>query len=121
MQWRGVMQLINALKHKGSRYKDITPQAAYEARGSARLVDVREADELAAGGFIPGVEHVPLATVTAAAQRWTKDEPIVLICRSGGRSSRAAEALVAMGFTNVMNMAGGMLAYGAARLPLARS
>lgn len=101
-------------------YRDITPQAAQGLRGKARLIDVREAGELATEGFIAGVEHVPLATVEAAARGWNKDDELVIICRSGGRSSRAAAALVAAGFRNVMNMAGGMLAYTAAGLPVAR-
>ena len=41
-------------------YGDITPDAAYRARGTARLIDVREAGELARDGYIDGVEHVPL-------------------------------------------------------------
>ena len=102
-------------------YRDITPEAAYECRGQARLVDVREAGELAADGFIPGVEHVPLAAVDARASDWNKDQQIILICRSGGRSGRAAELLLRRGFRQVMNMTGGMLAYTRAGLPVARS
>jgi len=103
-----------------SGYRDITPQAAQGMRGTARLIDVREANELASDGFIAGVEHVPLATVEAAARTWNKDDQLVIVCRSGARSGRAAAALVGMGFHNVMNMAGGMLAYTAAGLPVAR-
>lgn len=102
-------------------YRDLTPQAARRARGKARLVDVREASELAADGFIPGAEHVPLGSVEAQAVGWNKDDEIILICRSGNRSGRAAELLVRRGFHRVMNMSGGMLAYTAAGLPVARS
>lgn len=101
-------------------YRDITPAAAYGARGRARLIDVRESGELALDGYIPGVEHVPLATVEASARAWDRSAPLVVICRSGNRSGRAAGALAAMGFGDVMNMAGGMLAYAAAGLPIAR-
>jgi rhodanese-related sulfurtransferase len=98
---------------------EISPEAAYRARGTARLVDVREAGELLRDGFIPGAEHVPLTTVEAAARTWSKDCALVVICRSGARSSRAAAALAAMGFHRVWNMTGGMLAYTAAGLPVA--
>lgn len=102
-------------------YRDITPQALHAARGTVRIVDVREAPELTAElGHIPGIEHAPLATVGARAGAWPRDEEIVLVCRSGGRSGRAAEALAAAGFRKVMNLAGGMLAYRAAGLPVAQ-
>jgi rhodanese-related sulfurtransferase len=102
-------------------YHEITPDDAYRARGKARLIDVREVGELALDGFIPGVEHVPLATVEAQAWTWSKDDELVMVCRSGARSGRAAAVLAAMGFRRVMNMTGGMIAYRAAGLPVAHS
>jgi rhodanese-related sulfurtransferase len=106
---------------RNASYREISPGDAYRARGKSRLIDVREPGELALDGFIPGVEHVPLATVEAQARGWDKDDELVMVCRSGARSGRAAAALAAMGFRNVMNMAGGMLAYRAAGLPVTRS
>lgn len=103
-------------------YRDVSPAALHAARGTVRVVDVREPHELVGElGHIAGVERAPLATVAARASAWAKDEPIVLICRSGGRSSRAARLLVASGFRRVMNLAGGMLAYSAAGLPVERT
>lgn len=100
-------------------YRDLTPQAVHAARGKVRIVDVREPHELTGElGHIPEVEPAPLATVGARAGAWPRDEDIVLVCRSGGRSARAAEALAAAGFRRVMNLAGGMLAYRAAGYPV---
>lgn len=102
-------------------YRDISPAATYQARDRVRLIDVREPSEFNAElGHIPGAELVPLATVAAAAARWDRNAEIVLICRSGGRSGRAAEILVQAGFRRVMNMTGGMLAYNAEKLPVER-
>ncbi len=85
------------------------------------LVDVREPRELDGElGRIAGVDCVPLTTVEVAAVRWDKNADVVLICRSGARSSRAAELLVRLGFRRVLNMTGGMLAYAAAGLPIER-
>jgi sulfur-carrier protein adenylyltransferase/sulfurtransferase len=103
-----------------SPYRDITPASALAARGKARLIDVRETSELAADGYIEGVEHVPLGRVAEAARRWNTDDELVIVCRSGARSAAAASALCAMGFHRVSNMAGGMLAYKAAGLPIQR-
>ena len=55
-----------------------------------------------------------------ASIRWDADAEIVLICRSGARSGRAAGSLARAGFTRVMNMTGGMLAWNAAQLPVER-
>ncbi len=98
--------------------RDVTPEQVAAVGGTARIVDVREPDEVNGElGHIRGAELVPLATVPTAAARWREDEEIVLVCRSGARSGRAAAALASAGFRRVMNMAGGMLAWNAAKLP----
>jgi sulfur-carrier protein adenylyltransferase/sulfurtransferase len=103
-------------------YRDVLPAHLAATRQKVRLVDVREPHELTGElGHILGVELVPLATVEAAAKSWSKDEEVVLVCRSGGRSGRAAAALAAMGFRHVMNMVGGMLAWNEAKLPVERT
>ena len=82
------------------------------ADGTYHLVDVRETDELASElRAIPGCEHVALATVAQKAQAWNRAGHYVVVCRSGGRSGRAALELEALGFHNVASMAGGMLAW----------
>ena len=89
------------------------------AEGRYKLIDVREPDELQPApvglGHIAGVIPMPLATVVDATRAWDKATPIVFVCRSGGRSGRAATALEAGGFVNVASMAGGMLAWTGAK------
>ena len=109
---------MNPAKVQAGEYRDVDVAHVDAARGKVRIVDVREPDELLGElGHIDGVEPVPLATVERAASAWDKDAEIVLVCRSGGRSGRAAAALAAMGFRRVMNMTGGMLAWNDAKLP----
>lgn len=71
------------------------------------LVDVRSADEFAEGA-VPGATRLdPGAVVThMAALAPDKDTPIVLYCRSGRRSSNAQDALLAEGYTQVINAGG---------------
>ncbi|MFC7345034.1 rhodanese-like domain-containing protein [Saccharopolyspora griseoalba] len=64
-------------------------------RRATRLVDVREPEEYVSG-HVPGAVNVPLADVLAAPERFAGEECYV-ICRSGGRSSKAAEAINAAG------------------------
>jgi len=115
------MSIYDQATQNPAGYRDITPLRVADARGGARLVDVRETPELTGElGHIAGIEHVPLAEVEKKASAWAKDADLILVCRSGGRSGRAATALAAMGFTRVMNMVGGMIAWNEAKLPVAR-
>lgn len=103
-------------------YRDLTPRELAALGGTVRIVDVREPHEYGGElGHIRGAELVPLATVDGAAKSWPKHEALVLVCRSGGRSVRAATSLCAMGFRCVMNLDGGMLAWNEARLPIERT
>ncbi len=99
-------------------YRDVTPAAVARHRDALRIVDVRQPAEYSGElGHIPGAVLVPLATIGAASLAWDSAAPVVLVCRSGARSGAAAAQLTAAGFTRVMNMAGGMLAYRAEGLP----
>jgi rhodanese-related sulfurtransferase len=111
---------VTPLRDIASHVVHIAPADAVRSRGTARLIDVREPHELHGDlGRIPGCESIPLGSIERAAATWDRDEPLVMICRSGARSARATEALVRLGFRRVMNLAGGMLAYRAAGLPVA--
>lgn len=102
-------------------YREISPLAALHHLFDLRLVDVREADEyLGPLGHIAGAELVPVSTIAAAATGWERDRPILVICRSGARSARAATTLAAMGFRALFNLTGGMLAWEANGLPALR-
>lgn len=99
-------------------YRDLSPLAALSHLGELRLIDVREPDEFVGPlGHVPGAELVPLSTIPAAAVPWNRDEPVLLICRSGARSARAATTLAGMDFRNLFNLVGGMIAWDANALP----
>lgn len=84
---------------------------------SARRIDVREQTEFdGILGRLPGSELVPLATLLDAAAPWSRDVPLLLICRSGARSMKAARLLAEQGFTALYNLEGGMLAVNEAGL-----
>ncbi len=84
--------------------------------GQALLLDVREPDEWA-GGHAPQAVHLALSAFDPASV--PRDRPVVVVCRVGGRSQRAAEALQASG-VDVVNLDGGMLAWAAQGLPVVR-
>lgn len=76
------------------------------------LLDVREAHELEICQ-IPGNIHIPLGELPErlAELASLKDKELVVYCRSGRRSDAAASFLIEHGFTNVLNLDGGILAW----------
>ncbi len=102
-------------------YRDVDVPAVVAEKERVRMVDVREPSEFdAVLGHIEGAELVPLGTVMEAAEAWPKEEELLLVCRSGGRSGQAAGQLARKGFTRLMNLRGGMLAWNEAGLPVVR-
>lgn len=100
-------------------FREVRPAGVAAHLRELRLVDVREPHEYA-GGHIADAELVPLGTVLEAAATWDRNQPVLLICRSGARSGRAAAELSRRGFTTLYNMTGGMLEWEAVGLPVAR-
>jgi phage shock protein E len=70
----------------------------------ARLLDVRSSGEFA-GGHLPGAVNIPVQELERRlAEAGPVDGEVVVYCRSGHRSSRAAELLRQHGFTKVHNL-----------------
>ncbi len=97
---------------------DCTLARQHIARG-ARLIDVREAHEVA-HGMVPGSVHIPLGAFAgdpgAALARHGLDpgmHDLLCICASGGRSRRAAFALRQSGCTQAASVLGGVAAWAA--------
>lgn len=73
------------------------------------LVDVRSPEEYEWDGHIEGSRLLPLQMLMQRIDELPKDQPIVVVCRSGNRSQVACEQLAASGFENLANLAGGMM------------
>ncbi len=93
--------------------REIAPQELlhWQATGRAfQLVDVREPHEYEQVNI--GAELIPLATVLENAHRLSRESPVVVHCRSGARSAKAIRELEdRLGFHNLYNLKGGILAY----------
>lgn len=92
--------------------KEITPKEVEQRLNEGKsldIIDVRETEEVEAGK-IPGAINIPLGLVEFRKQELDKSKEYIMVCRSGGRSGRATEYLESQGY-NVINMAGGMLAW----------
>lgn len=74
------------------------------------LIDVREYPEYASGR-IAGAKLIQLGEIERRAGDIDRNLPIYLICRTGRRSAEAQTRLVALGFIDVRNVSGGMMAW----------
>jgi sulfur dioxygenase len=92
-----------------------------DADSPPRLIDVREpAEWISELGHIAGAELMPLGTVQASVAK-VAGEPreIISICRSGKRAGQAADFWAQQGL-KVRVLAGGMMAWNEAKLPITR-
>lgn len=80
------------------------------------LIDVREPDEYAQAA-IEGSQLIPLATLPDRISEIPRDQEVVIHCKAGGRSARAAQYLIDQGYTQITNVTGGMDAWLAQGFP----
>jgi rhodanese-related sulfurtransferase len=86
-----------------------------------QIIDVREAAEFSdALGHIPGATLLPLSELTQRMAEIDAQRPVVAVCRSGVRSAQAVVLLQKSGFSEVANLAGGMLRWRAESCRVAR-
>jgi rhodanese-related sulfurtransferase len=108
----------------------VTPEEAQKRmkeETNLLVVDVRDAQDLAGTGIIPGAVNVSLGTLPIKADQelpeamrnpdlQDRDRPIITTCGGGGQASLAAKILKDMGFTNVSILDGGTNGWKAAGL-----
>ncbi len=112
------MDLVNEAKQN---VENLTPEqvAAEVENADAVLVDLREPQERATTGVIPGATSAPRGMLEFYADpslpyhkaEFERDRRIILHCASGGRSALAAKTLQDMGYTNVAHLDGGINAW----------
>lgn len=91
--------------------KQITPKelkSKLDSGETLMLVDVREEWEIRRG-MLPGAIHIVMDSIPDELERLPKDQPVVFICRSGGRSEAVANWVQGQGWSNVLNLSGGTI------------
>ena len=103
---------------------EIQPTALEERIAGSRsaqiqVIDVREPQEFSDTlGHIRGARSLPLSQLSERAGELDQNRPVVTVCRSGARSAQATVLLQKAGFSEVANLAGGMLRWRAEALPV---
>jgi rhodanese-related sulfurtransferase len=107
----GFLALVEEAK---TRVRELTVAQTLKAvnGGSARLIDVREDSEWAAG-HAKGADHLGKGIIERDIETLVpdKDAELILYCGGGYRAALAADSLQKMGYTNVASMAGGWRAW----------
>jgi rhodanese-related sulfurtransferase len=98
----------------------ISPQDAYtHIQDGALLLDVREIDEVnQISCDTPNILVMPMSQFQNSFMQLPTDKEIITICYSGGRSLVATQMLIAQGYSNVSNLAGGIIAWQEEGLPI---
>lgn len=104
---------------KQTLVKEICPTTTQEwVKRGALLVDVREKEEVEQLAYdVPNIINIPLSVFEDRFNEIPKDKEVVVVCKSGGRSLRAAGFLMNHGYTNVVNMEHGMIRWATKGFP----
>ena len=108
----------------GNRIRGIKEASCVEAlqlinRKNAAVLDVREESEFKTGHIL-NAKNIPLDSLKeriGELERY-RNQPIIVICRSGARSSMACGRLSKLGFPDVYLLSGGMMAWQKSTMPL---
>ena len=115
----GGMEKWIAAGYPVTHVRQLTPAEFVEVRQDTpmHVVDVRTNDEWK-GGHVSGARHVMGGKLADHLAELPRNAPLALICGSGYRSTVAASVLERAGFEDVVNITGGMAAWGHAGLPV---
>ncbi len=89
---------------------EISPNQAKEwmtSKNDIQIIDVRESFEFGLGNI--GGVNIPLSKLDQNLEMISKEKQVIVVCKSGGRSSKAIAKLKGLGYLNVVNLSGGLL------------
>ena len=89
---------VNELKHKIDQNDDFT------------LIDVRENSELEICK-LESAQHIPMNSIPLQLNKIDFSKPVVIMCKSGGRSAQICQFLNQQGYFNIYNLSGGIISW----------
>jgi rhodanese-related sulfurtransferase len=109
---------------KGATGGALTAEGAVQLinREKAVVIDVCEANEYAAG-HVGGAKNIPLSQLEQKLPGMVKNKalPVILVCQSGARSSRAVGIAKKLGYEQAQSLGGGLGAWTKANLPVEKA
>jgi len=114
--------LANELRLRAQSFAALPPQEVIRLMNQgATVLDVR-AQQAFLEGHISGARHFDAAQIATAADalKKYKERPLIVYCDRGTTAAATVRSLTQQGFTKVFNLRGGLTAWRAENLPLAR-
>lgn len=111
------------LRNRRHEFSAMSPQELVRAMNSGALVlDLRKSEDFAQG-HISGARNFNSAEILTAAEslRKYKEKTVITYCESGSLGASAARQLTAQGFTKAFNLRGGLAAWRADNMPVAKA
>ena len=106
---------------QGATATGLNPAAAVQLinREKGVVIDVCDATEFAAG-HVGGAKNISLADLEGKLGTVVKNKalPLILVCQSGARSARAVATAKKLGYDKAQSLAGGLMGWKAANLPI---
>lgn len=85
-----------------------------DKKTKTQFIDVRQPSEYKSG-HVNGFRNIPLGQIKNRMGEIEKDQTVVVMCHSGARSMQASKILSKNGFTDVLNLAGGIMKWNASQ------
>lgn len=115
--------VLRVVEYTGVNYEAVTAQTAQEVMESFKplVLDVRTPGEYAAG-HLKGAALIPVQQLQARMDELVhlKDDPILVYCATGNRSTVASKILIDRGFTRIFNLRYGISDWTRKRLPVVK-
>ena len=116
----GLAIMLPALAPRGKRASTLQVTQMMN-RGKTVVVDVRTPEEFAKG-HLRDAKNIPLADLSSRIGELdkSKGKSVVIVCQTGARADKAVKLFQAAGFDDVVSLDGGLVAWQAANLPVAK-
>lgn len=115
-----ILAVVIEFRHRSRGGIAVGPMQAVQLMNSgAAVIDVRSAEQFAAGHIIDArnIAHDQLATQADSLKKY-REKPVIVYCDTGATAGTAAKSLAAAGFTKVLNLTGGLNAWRQDNLPV---
>ena len=112
--------LLQSCENSNNQSAEISPKEALElSKKDILFVDVRSKEEVADLAYdMKNIINVPLDELEQNLDKLPKDQQIVLVCKSGGRSAQAYDLLKEKGYSKISSMSGGITEWSAMKYPV---
>ena len=107
-------------KQAKTQVEEISPsEAAKLEKNGSLFVDVRETNEVQSLAYaVKNIKQIPLSQLTSRYNEIPQNKDLIMVCRSGRRSMKAAQFLSGLGYNSIKNLDGGIMKWSSKGFPV---